>query len=60
MLAGLYEVGSKGRVEMFDKYRRSMFPFIHRTEDNSKKRISSILDRAFSSGPIRIKPISEE
>jgi hypothetical protein len=55
-LAELHAPASKERQEMFEKYRSAMFPYVIRTAVQHRDRTREILDEAFRSGPIVLRP----
>ncbi len=59
-LSGLHEQGSDLQQEMFDSYKRAMYPYIESTGRNERNRYKDILEEAFLNGPIVIRPLSDK
>jgi hypothetical protein len=59
-LASLQPEDSDERRQAFKNYKKACFPYIHKTATDTRKRVQSILDRAFSQGPVVITALSEE
>ena len=59
-LALFHQAGGSGREEAYEKYRHASFPYIERTSNDNRDRIRSVLEKAFLSGPIRVRKAGAE
>lgn len=59
-LAMLHQQGSDEQQEMFDAYKRAMYPYIESTGRDERDRTREILEEAYLRGPIFIKSLSDE
>ena len=59
-LASMHAEGSEGRQEMFDSYKRSMYPYIEFTGRQYRDQTQELLEKAYKQGPFVITPMSDE
>ena len=59
-LASMHAEGSEGRQEMFDSYKRSMYPYIESTGRRHRAQTQELLEEAYLKGPFVIEALSDE
>ena len=59
-LASMHAEGSEGRQEMFESYKRSMYPYIESTGRQYRDRTQELLEEAYLQGPLVIETMTEK
>jgi hypothetical protein len=56
----MHPEGSDGRQEMFESYKRAMYPYIESTGRRDRDRTKELLDKAYLQGPLVIRDLPDK
>ena len=59
-LASMHSEGSEGRQEVFESYKKAMYPYIESTGRQHRDHTQELLEEAFLQGPIIIQAMSDK